>query len=279
MDGATIGITAARRADEQASIVRALGGVPVIGSSIDCDQPAGDELVEAQLAAAMDAAPQFVIVMTGIGARHTLAVAERTGHERALRALLEDVSVVARGAKARNTMRRLGVRVDLLADPPSSAGLRLLLEDLPVRGRPVLVICSGPGDDPIVAELRSAGAVVKTIHPYAIDLPADAEPAIALAQMARDGTIDAITFTSANAVNGLMAAMERSGLDVAHPHPSVLVAAVGPVTRDALLAHGWRVDVEPDTPRMGAMYQALAARLHDAGGTVHNTSSPTGSTD
>lgn len=97
--------------------------------------------------------------------------------------------------------------------------------------------------------------------------------------MARDGAIDAITFTSANAVNGLMAAVERSGLDIPEPHPSVLVTAVGPVTRDALVAHGWRVDVEPETPRMGAMYQALAARLHEVGGTGHSSTSETTSTD
>ena len=79
MNGATIGITAARRAQEQAAIVRALGGVPVIGSSIDCDQPASDDVVDPQLQAATAAKPDVVIVMTGIGARHTLAVAQRTG--------------------------------------------------------------------------------------------------------------------------------------------------------------------------------------------------------
>jgi len=279
MNGATIGITAARRAEEQASIVRALGGVPVIGSSIDCDQPATDEVVDPQLQTAIAAAPDIVVVMTGIGARHSLAVAERSGRESAMRAMFEGATVVARGSKARNTLRRLGVRVDLLADPPSSAGLRLLFDTMPVADRTIVVICSGPGADPIVPVVRAAGAAVHTIHPYAIDLPDDAQPATRLAQMAHDGAIDAITFTSANAVNGLMAAMERSGLDVPHPHPSVLVTAVGPVTRDALVAHGWRVDVEPTTPRMGAMYQALASRLHGAGGTGHNATSPTTSTD
>jgi uroporphyrinogen-III synthase len=279
MNGATIGITAARRAQEQAAIVRALGGVPVIGSSIDCDQPASDDVVDPQLQAATAAKPDVVIVMTGIGARHTLAVAQRTGREHALRTMFADATVVARGSKARNTLRRLDLRVDRLADPPSSAGLRLLVDDLPVDGRHVVVICSGPEEDPIVEVLRSAGAAVQTVHPYAIDLPADAEPATRLAQMAHDGAIDAITFTSANAVNGLMAAVERSGLDIPHPHPSVLVTAVGPVTRDALVAHGWRVDVEPETPRMGAMYQALAARIHGLGDTGHNTRPETTSTD
>lgn len=279
MNGATIGITAARRADEQASLVRALGGTPLIGSSIDCDRPAADADVAAQIAAAMSAAPTLVVAMTGIGVRHTLAVAQRAGLIDRLRSTLAQATVVARGAKARTMLRRLDIRVDTVADPPSSEGLTTLLHTLNVAGSAACVVCSGPAPDPIVAALRAAGADVATIHPYAIDLPPDAQPALALAHAAAEGTIDAITFTSANAVNGLVAASERAGLDLADPAPSVLVTAVGPVTREALNAIGWRVDVEPATPRMGAMYQALAARLHRSTGGGHSTTPATNSTD
>ncbi len=40
-----------------------------------------------------------------------------------------------------------------------------------------------------------------------------------------------------------------------------LVASMGPVTGAALRLAGIRVDVEPATPRMGAMFRLLAAHL------------------
>lgn len=265
MNGARVGITAARRAAEQASLVRALGGVPVVGSTIDIDRAADDTVVLPPLALAAERPLDLAVFMTGIGARHLMGVASRGDLEEQWRGTLERARVIARGAKARRALRTLDVRVDALADPPDSTGLLAVLDppSLPAGTR-VAVQCAGLDEDPVVAPLRAAGAEVVTLHPYAIATPADDSAAVALARAAMDGDLAAITFTSANAVNGFAALADRAGLDAAAIAPGVLVVAVGAVTRAALEAHGVRVDVEPETPRMGAMYQALAARLSAA---------------
>jgi hypothetical protein len=55
---------------------------------------------------------------------------------------------------------------------------------------------------------------------------------------------------------------EDAGVDTADFDACpALIVAVGPVPRAALEGDVLRVDVEPQTPRMGAMYQALAAAL------------------
>lgn len=71
-----------------------------------------------------------------------------------------------------------------------------------------------------------------------------------------------MTFTSAHAVHGFAAIAERAEIDVLSiTRRGVLVASVGPVTTAALREHGLAADVEPDVPRMGALYRAVAHAL------------------
>ncbi len=258
---APVGITAARRADEQAALVRAFGGEPILGPCIDLDRAAQDAAVLMELDRALAASVDVAVFMTGVGARHLMAVADHAGRGDLLRAALTGARVLARGAKARAVLRALDVRVDALADPPETRGVLAALTRDGSDGKRVLVQCAGPPPDPLVDGLARLGASVAAIHPYAISSPADIGPARALVAHAIAGRLAAITFTSANAVNGFAAIADQAECDISALPPRVLVTAVGPVTRQALLEHGMRVDVEPDTPRMGAMYHALAARL------------------
>jgi uroporphyrinogen-III synthase len=259
-----VGITAARRVEEQAALVRSLGGVPVVGPCIDVDRPAPDALVRAALQVALAEPLDVAVFVTGVGAAHLVAVAQRSGLAGPLRVSLARARVVVRSGKPRRVLRELGVRVDWVADPPEGRAVRDELLRRPLAGRRVMVQCGGPAPDPMVGVLRVAGARVVTVHPYDIAPPADAAAAMRLARDAAAGLLDAVTFTSAHAVHGFVALAERAGVEPAAAGDGALVAAVGPVTRDALLGHGLRVDVEPATPRMGAMLRALAARLTGA---------------
>lgn len=262
MRGARIGITAARRAQEQVAIVRSLGGVPRHGPSIDVDHPAPDGPVRRALARALAEPLDIAVFMTGVGADHLAGVASRMGATARLAAALGEAQVIARGGKPRRALRALGVATDWVADPPESRAIRDALLRRGVAGRRVLVQCAGPDLDPLVPSLRAAGASVIAVHPYDIEPPPDAGGAVAIAREAVAGELEAITFTSAHAVNGFVALADRSGLDPSRLAGSpALLVAVGPVTADALRAHGLPIDVEPAVPRMGAMYQALAARL------------------
>ena len=216
------------------------------------------DALERALAAPLDAA----VFMTGVGTAHLAGVARRMGAAERLLAALAAARVIARGAKPRRALRALGIEADWVADPPEGRTIRETLLREGVAGRRVLVQCAGAALDPIVPRLRAAGASVVAVHPYDIEAPADAGAAVAMAREAIAGDLEAITFTSAHAVNGFVALAERTGLDPSRIAGSpALLVAVGPVTADALRAHGLPVNVEPATPRMGAMFQALAARL------------------
>jgi len=264
MNGARVGITAARRAAEQAALVRSLGGVPVLGPALRLDAPASDErlapALDRVLAGPLDAA----VFLTGVGAELTLALAERLGRAAPLRAALERAWVVARGPKPRRALRAAGVRIDWVADPPRAAIIRDRLLARPLAGRRVLVQGYGPPPDELAAPLRAAGASVAVLSPYAATWPDDPGPVTALAAEAVAGTIDAITFTSALAATQFAALTEAAGHDPADIRAGgALVAAIGPVTREALEREGLRVDLEPTQARMGTLYRELAVALSE----------------
>ncbi|MGD9572399.1 MAG: uroporphyrinogen-III synthase [Thermoleophilia bacterium] len=265
LQGARIGLTANRRAEEQAALVTALGGVPRQGSSVDLDRPVADAGIDAIVDDLIAAPPDVAVFMTGVGARHILAGAARGGRLRTLVATLASRRLVARGGKPKRVLREYGLEADWTAVPAESRAVVEGLVAEGVRGRRIVVQCAGDGPEPMTSALRSAGARVREVHPYTLPLPGDDTPAVILAREALAGGLDAITFTSARAVEGFAAISRRAGVDLGGIGCSgVVVTAVGPVTREALIAHGLPVHVEPETPRMGAMFHALAAALAGA---------------
>jgi len=257
-----VGITAARRAVEQASLCESLGLDPVVGPCIDVDRPVDDEAMLAPLRAALDDALTVTVFMTGIGSRHVMGVAERHGLADRLAARLAETTVVARGSKARNALRRQGIRVDHVADPPETSGVLAILRRLVAAGDRVLVQSAGPTPDDVGAAVTDLGATPFDVRPYAIAAPSDDLPAIAMIRAAERGELAAVTFTSAHAVEGFAALAERADADPDRiAEAGVMMASVGPVTSAALTDLGMRVGYEPEVSRMGALYQGLARRL------------------
>ncbi len=262
LGGARVGVTAGRRADEQAALVTALGGVPRHGSSVDIDRPVSGAGIAAIVEDLITAPPDVAVFMTGVGARHILAGAALGGRLPTLVATLASRRLVARGGKPRRVLRDYGLEADWTAEPAEGRAVVAGLLAEGVRGRRIVVQCAGEGPEPMTSALRAAGARVREVHPYTLDIPGDDAPAAVLAREAAAGGLDALTFTSARAVEGFAAIARRAGVDLGGiRRAGVVVAAVGPVTREALVAHGLPVDVEPRTPRMGAMFHALAAAL------------------
>ncbi|MEQ8833874.1 MAG: uroporphyrinogen-III synthase [Miltoncostaeaceae bacterium] len=259
-----MGITAARRAAEQAALVRALGGEPLVGPAIGVDVARESAGLAAAVEDLIARPPAVAVFITGIGGRHLVGAADAAGRGDELRAILAAATVIARGPKARRALAKVGVEAHWSADPAEVATVR---EHLlgggagPLSGRRVMVQCVGAAPEPMVAALAYAGADVVEVRPYRFASEGDAVARDALAGAVAAGEVAAVTFTSALAVEGFAEAMDARGHE---PHPAVLMVAVGPVTRRAMLDRGWRVDVEPAVPKMGTMYRALASALGDA---------------
>lgn len=258
-----VAITGERRAEEQAALVRALGGEPFVCPTVRVawqeDSAEAQRWLDTLLGGVDDA-----VFMTGMGTARLLDHAAKAGRLDDAVAQLRAVRVVVRGSKARPVLRRHGVEVDLAPQPATSDGVLIALTSdggPPLPGRRVLVQLAGPEPAPLVEGMRAAGAEVVAVSIYDYPPGAVAGSAHPLVEAILAGDVDAVTFTSAPAVDGLVAAARQAGRwpAVRQRLAGLIVASVGPVTGAALAAHGIAVHVQPEEPRMGPMMHLLVA--------------------
>lgn len=268
LSGYTIAITADRRADEQASLVARRGG-EVVHAPVIRTLPLGEEGgTRAATAALIAAPPDVLVVSTALGLRSWLSAAAGLDLEADLLAAVGGAEIVARGHKAVGAVVAAGVGATTpRATPTYAAIVDTLAARSPVHadGRPVRVAvqldgeCSGG----LAARLTAMGFEVVAVPVYRWVLPDDTGPAERLVATVAEGRVDAVTFTSAHAVAnfgriaegvGLLPEVRRACAD-----GRVAVVSVGPVTAARARALGLPGAVEPTSPRLGAMVQALAS--------------------
>lgn len=206
-----------------------------------------------------------LILTTGEGLRRILGCIER--HEPALRApfleALGRVRKITRGPKPARALREIGLKPDLPAAQPTTAGIiaSLLSEDL--RGRRVGVQLYGTEPNrPLMQFLEGAGARVLSVAPYVYADAADDAAVQRLLARLNAGEVDAIAFTSTPQVARLFAVAPAELVSAALAR--TLVAAVGPVVAEALGRHGVTPSLVPEEsfflkPLTTALEEALRA--------------------
>jgi len=204
-----------------------------------------------------------LILLTGEGLYRILSCLDQ--HQPALRqpfvARLGSVRKITRGPKPARALRELGLKPDLAAEVPTTAGvieaLKPIAFTLQDRVFGVQLYGSEP-NRPLVDFLEGAGAGVITVAPYRYADSADDAAVRTLLARLGDGSIDAIAFTSAQQVRRLF----DLGGDAAAPALArTQVAAVGPLVAAALEARGVTVRAMP-----GSSYflKPLASAIEDA---------------
>lgn len=210
-----------------------------------------------------------LILLTGEGLRRLLSCMET--HEPALRAgfvpALAAVRKITRGPKPARALRELGLKPDIAAEPPTTAGVIASLQGealVPLSGRRVGVQLYGTDpNEALVAFLQASGAQVLTVAPYVYASAADDAAVLALLQQLKDGRVDAIAFTSSPQVQRLFALAEPAAVTAALA--KTVVAAVGPVVAGTLAGKGVSAQLIPEEsfflkPLTAMLEQALGSR-------------------
>lgn len=259
--GWTVGITADRRAEEQAELLTRRGARVVAGPAIRTLPLGANEGLRAAIEAVVAAPPDVVVLTTGLGTRGWFEAADAAGLGDRLLAALGDAEVVARGPKAAGAATTIGL--DVVWQAPGGTGREVVahLAAAGVAGRRVAVQLDGGTGTPVGDALRRLGAEVVDVPVYRWQLPDDAEPALRLIAAACDGRLDAVTFTAAPALHNLFRVAAGAGraeeLRAALAGP-VATVSIGPVCTESALALGVTPTVEPVRHRLGAMVMALA---------------------
>jgi uroporphyrinogen-III synthase len=259
--GFTVGVTAARRADELAALLERRGAVVVQAPALRIVPLTDDTELEAATRSLIDAPPDLAVATTGIGFRGWVEAAEGWGLGEPLLDALRSATVLCRGPKARGAVRASGL-VDAWS-PASESSAEVLehLLEMGVEGLRIAVQLHGEPLPDVVEALECAGAEVVQVPVYRWVPPADIAPLDRLIDACMAGAIDVVTFTSAPAAASMLARAKERGLDdrlVEVLRRSVLVVCVGPVTAAPLEAREIPT-VQPHRSRLGAMVRTLEA--------------------
>ncbi len=163
------------------------------------------------------------------------------------------LKVAAVGGVTAQALRDWGIVADLV--PAGEQSARGLLEDWPefdVDLDPINRVFLPRADiatDTLVAGLQEMGWEVDDVTAYRTVRAAP--PAVEVRDAIKNGSFDAVLFTSSSTVRNLVGIAGK-------PHATTVVACIGPATAKTAQEHGLRVDVLAPEPTAQALVDALA---------------------
>ncbi|MFE9108072.1 uroporphyrinogen-III synthase [Streptomyces collinus] len=261
--GFTVGVTAARRADELGVLLQRRGAAVLHAPALRIVPLADDSELLAATKEITERVPDIVVATTAIGFRGWVEAADGWGLGEELLARLGGVRIMARGPKVKGAVRAAGLTEEW---SPSSESMAEVLDRLLEEGVDGLRIAIQLHGEPLpgfVEALREGGAEVVGVPVYRWMPPEDITPVDRLLDATVGRALDAVTFTSAPAAASLLSRAEERGLldeVLAALGHDVLPACVGPVTALPLQSRG--IDtIQPERFRLGPLVQLLCQEL------------------
>ncbi|MGH9128631.1 MAG: uroporphyrinogen-III synthase [Acidimicrobiales bacterium] len=260
LQGYTIGLTADRRREEQAGLLRRRGAKILQGPTISTAVLVDDKGLRDATDAVIERPPEWLLATTGIGMRSWFETARAWGCDDALRKALAGARVLARGPKSAGAVEALGLVVWQRAASDRLSELVDMLSGAGVRGDTVVMQLYGEPSSEVTAAIAAMGAEVVEVATYEWRDPVEEGPALRLAGAVSACRVDAVTFTSAPAVRNLIAIAARHGLAervLGAFNRRVVAACVGPACAEAARSVGIEAPVAPGVGRLGLLIREL----------------------
>jgi uroporphyrinogen-III synthase len=264
-NGARVLLLESRRARELASIVTSYGGNPISAPSMREVPLASNTDAAAAARGLIDGAFDVVVLLTGVGTRAWLDVADQVcGARDAFIDALRRVKVAVRGPKPQAVLRELQVAAWVVAPEPNTwrdlvASLDAAGADV-LRGARVAVQEYGASNTELLNELSVRGATVTRVPVYQWMLPEDLEPLREGIRRLAAGDVDVALFTTGTQVVHLMQVAESMahGDAVREALRRTIVASIGPTTSEELRRQGIEPRLDASHPKMGFLVRDAA---------------------
>ncbi|MER6606717.1 uroporphyrinogen-III synthase [Streptomyces sp. NPDC000927] len=263
LTGFTVGVTAARRAEEFGALLERRGATVLHAPALRIVPLADDTELLAATREVIGFVPDVVVATTAVGFRGWMEAADGWGIGDRLAAALRGAELLARGPKVKGAVRAAGLTESW---SPASESMDEVLDRLltdGVVGRRIALQLHGEPLPGFIEPLRAAGAEVVAVPVYRWTDPEDIAPLDRLLDAVLARGVDALTFTSAPAATSLLGRAERRGQSpelLSALREDVLVACVGPVTARPLQTLG--IDtVQPERFRLAPLVQLLCHEL------------------
>ncbi|MFE7328396.1 uroporphyrinogen-III synthase [Streptomyces sp. NPDC057565] len=261
--GFTVGVTAARRAEELGTLLERRGATVLHAPALRIVPLADDSELLAATQELIDQVPDVVVATTAIGFRGWIEAADGWGIGDRLLDRLRGVELLARGPKVKGAVRAVGLTEAWSPGSESMAEVLDRLLDEGVEGRRIALQLHGEPLPGFVESLRAGGAEVVGVPVYRWMEPEDLTPLDRLLDVTAARGLDALTFTSAPAAASFLSRAEKRGLlpeILSALQGDVVSACVGPVTALPLQARGIET-IQPERFRLGPLVQLLCREL------------------
>jgi uroporphyrinogen-III synthase len=259
-----------RRAAEMASLITTFGGEPIVAPALREAPSESNAAAVALCEALMRGEVDVLVLLTGVGTRELMRLAESQHGRQAFVQALGRTALVARGPKPVAALRECGLGPAVVAAPPHT--WRELLQalderaaDVPLAGARVAVQEYGEPNPPLVRGLEARGALVTAVAIYRWLLPEDLGPLRqAIAALLR-GEVDVVLLTSSVQLQHLLQIADTIGHaeTVRAALRRTVVASIGPMTSEELWRQGLAPDFEPTSARIGVLVKETADRCDE----------------
>ncbi len=256
-----------RRSAESSRMIARQGGEPIEAPTlreVPLRGASGLDALEADLLAGR---PVLLVLLTGVGTELMIeGLSQSLSRERALGLLTQSsTTIICRGPKPHAVLKPLGVRPAVVVGEPNT--WRDVLRELDARGvvsgRYVHVQEYGRTNRELMSGIAERGAVsVRQVKTYEWTLPEDLAPLRAAIERIGRGDAEVALFTSGIQVTHLLRIAEQLGRTepLLRGLSRTVIASVGPLTSEVLVAAGLAPDIEPEHPKLGHLMVALAAQ-------------------
>ena len=238
------------QAGSLASRLRGYGSVPEEVPTISVEPPRNPQQMDKAIRGLVEGRYEW-IAFTSVNA--VKAVREKFDEYGLDARAFSGLKIAAVGDKTEAAIAAWGLRADLV--PTGEQSARGLLDDWPPYDNvldPINRVFLPRADiatETLVAGLIELGWEVDDVTAYrtvrATPPPAQTREAI------KSGKFDAVVFTSSSTVRNLVGIAGK-------PHPSTIIAVIGPATAKTAEEHGLRVDVLASEPSVEVLVDALA---------------------
>lgn len=270
--GRVVGVTAERRAEDQAVLFGRLGAEVLLAPTMRTSPIADLDHLREVTAGLISSPPDYLIANTGMGIRAWLEHATEWGLDSDLRDALASARIAARGPKAAGAISSSKLKLWWRSPTEQLSELTAHLVESGVSGKRIAFQLHGdPGDD-LTSRLEQAGATVVPVPVYRWSVPEgdEANPALRLIDRSCNGEVDAVTFTAGPQARNLLALAEAQGkateLLEAFARRRPLAACIGPVCARVAVEEGITDPLVPENWRLGSLVKAVGAALEASTG-------------
>jgi uroporphyrinogen-III synthase len=260
-----VALLESRMSSELARLVEKHGGEPLCVSALVESRELAPETAQRLITSLGASAYDIAIFMTGVAVSLLFEIAEQLGRRPELVAGLRRLTTVCRGPKPTAALRGFGVAPTLTArESFTSAEVVDALAGIELAGQRVLLFHYGERGDALAETLVARQAILEEQWLYRWRLPEDTSGLEGLVASIVGGHVDALAVTCQIQFRHLFQVAEGLGRErelVRALNERMVVAAVGPTCHAILQAHGVKVHVMPDHPKMGPLIVALMRHL------------------